>query len=159
MLFCLLNLKGGEWDNKFLYNLGAKTKSLPAGVPRAGESDNFASTFWITNPANHWIGNVAAGAQGPGIWFELLLRQPSSQLEINQGANPKFAKLGTFDSNTAHSNNFRAGITTYQTGYRAPPGTTWNNIKSFKNKGSGLFQHGTNNIYLKGGLLGKFLMP
>jgi len=74
-------------------------------------------------------------------------------LAINQGSNPKTNPLGRFEGNVAHSNNFRAGITTYQTGYRAPPDTTWTNIKSYKNNGSGLFQHGTNNIIMKGGLL------
>jgi len=148
---CFILEDGGEWHNKFLYNLGAKTSSNVLIRPQ--ETDNRPSTFWITNPSNQWIGNVAAGSAGPGFWFELKLRAPSSGLGINEGVNPKILALGAFDDNTAHSNNFRAGITTYESGYRAPPGTTWNNIKAYKNKQSGLFQHGTNNINLVGGLL------
>ena len=149
---CFMLEDGGEWDNKFLYNLAAKTRTVEAKI-RPEETDTNPSSFWITNPTNHFIGNVAAGSQSTGFWFELKLRAPSNALEINQGSNPKTNPLGTFDDNVAHSNNGRAGITTYETGYRAPPGTTWNNIRSYKNKNSGLFQHGTNNIYFKGGLL------
>ena len=114
-LLCFTSYRedGGEWDNQFLYNLGAKTGKLPVDVPRAGETDSFPSTVWITNPHNHFIGNVAAGSAGPGIWFELKLRGPSANLEINQGVNPKYVSLVAFDDNTAHSNSFCAGITTY----------------------------------------------
>ena len=147
-----------EWDNVFYRNLGALTKppvgwNNPAGLIRSGETDHFPSTFWITNPPNDFIDNVAAGSRSTGIWLELKLRAPSSALAINQGSNPKTNPQGKFEGNVAHSNNFRAGITTYQSGYRAPPGTTWTNIKSYKNNGGGLFQHGTNNIIMKGGLL------
>jgi hypothetical protein len=150
---CFMLEDGGEYDNTFEYNLGAKTRALPANTPQAGETDNRPSTFWITNPSNNFIGNVAAGSAANGFWFELMLRGPSASLPINEGANPKTMAQGVFEDNVAHSNNFRAGFTTYETGYRAPPGTTWKNIKSFKNRNSGLFQHGTTNIYLEGGLL------
>ena len=48
---------------------------------------------------------------------------------------------------------FSKGFTTYETGYQAPPGTKWENIKSYKNNEAGLFQHGTTNIEFIGGLL------
>lgn len=123
------------------------------GLIRPGESDHFPSTFWITNPANDFVDNVAAGSRSTGIWFDLKIRAPSSALAINLGSNPKAEPQGKFEGNVAHSNGFRAGITTYESGYRAPPGTTWKNIKSYKNSGGGLFQHGTNNIIFEGGLL------
>ena len=85
--------------------------------------------------------------------FELKLRAPASTLEINQGFNPKSQRLGTFDDNVAHSNRERAGITTYETGYNAPGGTKWHNVRSYKNRNAGLFQHGTSNIHMIGGLL------
>mmetsp|Transcript_27531 Transcript_27531/g.45154 ORF Transcript_27531/g.45154 Transcript_27531/m.45154 type:complete len:385 (-) Transcript_27531:31-1185(-) len=36
---CFMLEDGGEWDNKFLYNLGAKTDSLPANTPGVDFSD------------------------------------------------------------------------------------------------------------------------
>lgn len=147
-----------EWHNVFYRNLGALTKppvgwNNPGGLIRPGESDHFPATFWITNPANDFIDNVAAGSRSTGMWFELKLRAPSSALAINEFSNPKTNPQGRFEGNAAHSNGFRAGITTYDTGYRAPPGTTWKNIKSYKNSDGGLFFHGTSNINLEGGLL------
>jgi hypothetical protein len=144
---------GGEWDNSFIRNLGAKVDRLPQGVPRDGESDFFPSVFWITNPQNEFIGNVAAGSRGAGFWFELKLRAPSSELPINHGVNPKTLPQQTFKDNASHSSGRRAGFTTYETGYLAPPGTKWENIKSYKNNEAGLFQHGTTNIEFIGGLL------
>ena len=65
---CFMLEDGGEWDNSFIGNLGALTKALPSCTPRCGETDARPSTFWITNPANHWTGNVAAGSTGMGFW-------------------------------------------------------------------------------------------
>lgn len=142
----------------FYRNLGALTKppvgwNNEAGLIRPEENDHFPSTFWITNPQNDFIDNVAAGSRSTGIWFNLMLRGPSAAFEINQGSNPKTNPQGKFEGNVAHSNGFRAGITTYDSGYLAPPGTTWKNIKSYKNSEGGLFQHGTSNIIMEGGLL------
>lgn len=106
---CFMLEDGGEYDNSFIGNLGAKVDRLPRGVPRDGESDFFPSVFWITNPQNEFIGNVAAGSAGPGFWFELKLRAPSSELPINHGVNPKTLPQKTFKDNASHSSGFRAG--------------------------------------------------
>mmetsp|Transcript_33357 Transcript_33357/g.49078 ORF Transcript_33357/g.49078 Transcript_33357/m.49078 type:complete len:1022 (-) Transcript_33357:371-3436(-) len=157
---CFVLEDGWERHNKFINNLGARTKSpsvLPGSrdEPRnvVGETDDFPATYWITNPTNHYIGNVAAGSSGPGFWFELKKRSPEKEFGTNINKNPRTGKLGTFANNTAHSNNFRAGFTTYHPGYTAPKGTVWTNTKSYKNKGNGLFFHGTQNIRVHGGLL------
>eukprot|EP00984_Skeletonema_dohrnii_P032163 scaffold25708_cov83-Skeletonema_dohrnii-CCMP3373.AAC.1 len=126
---------GGEWDNSFLYNLGAKTKDM---VPNPVVPDGDASTFWITNTANHWKGNVAAGGNAKAI-------------NQRAGFNPKTNYLGTFEDNTAHS--YHTGFATYWSGYEAPPDTIWTNINAYKNSVNGLFHHGTRNIALIGGLL------
>jgi hypothetical protein len=81
----------------------------------------------------------------------MTLRAPSSELEINHGINPKVLAQKPFKNNTSHSSGFRAGFTTYETGYQAPPGTVWENIKAYKNNEAGLFQHGTTNIEFRGG--------
>ena len=51
------------------------------------------STFWITNPNNYFIGNVAAGCVLSGFWFE----------------EPKQDPVYLFKDNVAH-NNMNAGI-------------------------------------------------
>lgn len=40
---CFMLEDGGEWDNVFYKNLGAKIAALPRDVPRAGETDLFPS--------------------------------------------------------------------------------------------------------------------
>jgi cell migration-inducing and hyaluronan-binding protein len=82
---CFFLEDGIEHDNKFVHNLGILTKCHPeapciptnlaaAGEPRNGTngqnakdilipSDNTASTFWITNPHNTYVDNVAAGSE------------------------------------------------------------------------------------------------
>lgn len=109
----------------------------------------WGSGEWSDFVLSHW--SCAHLTSAPR--FELKLRAPGSTLQINQGFSPKSQRLGTFDDNIAHSNRERAGITTYESGYKAPGGTKWHNIRVYKNRGSGLFQHGTSNIHMIGGLL------
>jgi hypothetical protein len=106
---------GGEMDNRFEHNLGALT-SAAAQVVRAGETDDTnPSTFWISNPMNHFIGNVGAGSEGNGFWFELQteVKPPTFFFPWARDLNPKFLPLLTFRDNVAHS-NYRAGFRKFQ---------------------------------------------
>ena len=49
---------GAEQGNTFLRNLGAVGHGVENRISE-DESDPTPSTFWITNPQNTWIGNVA----------------------------------------------------------------------------------------------------
>ena len=60
---CYLLEDGGEHDNTFRNNLGARTRNSGISI---GSSDNEASTLWITNPQNHFVDNVCAGSQTNG---------------------------------------------------------------------------------------------
>ncbi len=116
---------GGEVGNLFRHNLGVLTK-LPAlgeevrAHDRAFDGDdpdaigsesntNFAfvklpATFWITNPANDFIDNAAAGSEGSGFWM-VVLNAPVGSYNgpaMVPGRNP----LGIFEGNRAHSNSF-----------------------------------------------------
>ncbi|MEM0913759.1 MAG: DNRLRE domain-containing protein [Planctomycetota bacterium] len=61
--------------------------------------------FWMTNPANIWVGNVSAGSEGTGFWFLF----PDSAIGLSaldpQYANvrPDRTNLWTFDYNSSHS--------------------------------------------------------
>ena len=63
---------GIEHGNTIEGNLG-----ILARTPVSGEqvlaSDMRPATFWITNPANTYNGNVAAGSMGVGFWIALPL--------------------------------------------------------------------------------------
>jgi cell migration-inducing and hyaluronan-binding protein len=107
---------GGEVDNLFLRNLGAYTRKVDKQISK-DESDFKASTFWMTNPANVWKENVAAGSQVNGFWLELQskVRGPTRDMPLSQGMNPKKSPLKGFISNVAHS-NVEHGLRSYPFG-------------------------------------------
>src|SRR5690606_15601968 len=69
-------------------------------------SDNTVASFWITNPNNHFIGNVAAGSDSNGFWLSLP-EHPNGQFlgtEISLRTWPRRTPMGEFRDNVAHSN-------------------------------------------------------
>jgi cell migration-inducing and hyaluronan-binding protein len=115
-----------EHGNQFVHNLAILTKCHPDGKPcvptdltlahqsPAGQSakdilipsDNTASSFWITNPDNSYIDNVAAGSEAIGFWFALP-QHPTGAFLGKEGSDkiwPRRTKLREFSGNTAHSN-------------------------------------------------------
>jgi hypothetical protein len=63
------------------------------------------SSFWITNPANEFIGNVAGGTEGTGFWFALA-REPMGESAMEpffNGRNAVDTDLGAFQGNVCHS--------------------------------------------------------
>ena len=60
------------------------------------------SGVWMTNPDNTLTGNHAADANGNGFWLAFPLRTLGLSRQV--GLYPKYMRLGTVESNTAHSN-------------------------------------------------------
>jgi hypothetical protein len=122
---CFFLEDGIETGNQFVRNLGIQTKCHPtlpceptnltdAARGSRGQqsehvlipSDNTVSTFWITNPSNDYIGNVAAGSDQIGFWIALP-QHPIGQFEgteISAKTWPRRLPLGEFRGNVAHSN-------------------------------------------------------
>jgi cell migration-inducing and hyaluronan-binding protein len=115
-----------EHGNRIIHNLAILTKCHPDGKPcvptdlslphqsTAGQlakdilipSDNTASSFWITNPDNTYIDNVAAGSEAIGFWFALP-QHPTGAFLDKPGSDkiwPRRTKIREFKGNTAHSN-------------------------------------------------------
>jgi autotransporter-associated beta strand protein len=116
---------GGEVGNLFKHNLGVLTKLPVFGEevrphdrvfdgddPSALGSESsvaFAfvklpATFWITNPANDFIDNAAAGSDGSGFWMVALAAPVGSY--NGPAMVPGRKPLGSFSGNRSHSNNF-----------------------------------------------------
>ena len=122
---CFFLEDGIETGNRFVRNLGIMTKCHPtlpceptnltdAARGSQGQqsahvlipSDNTVSTFWITNPSNDYIGNVAAGSDQIGFWIALP-QHPIGQFigtEVSAKTWPRRMPLGEFRGNVAHSN-------------------------------------------------------
>lgn len=71
------------------------------------QTDTSVASFWITNPTNDFVDNVAAGSDFYGIWYELKEHPdgPSATIDVCPMGNP----LGTVTNNVAHS-NIRFGL-------------------------------------------------
>ena len=114
-----------ETGNELVRNLGIQTKCHPTlpceptnlapGRPvNNGQSspdvllpsDNTASTFWITNPDNTYIDNVAAGSDSTGFWFALPVHGIGAFDGTERGDNtwPRRTNVREFSGNVAHSN-------------------------------------------------------
>src|SRR6185312_5055093 len=91
---------GSEADGKNFNLAGQDAKDIL--IP----SDNTASSFWITNPDNTYVDNVAAGSESTGFWFALP-NHPTGAFLNQPGSDkiwPRRMRVREFKGNTAHSN-------------------------------------------------------
>jgi cell surface hyaluronidase len=108
---CYFLEDGAETGNTFDGNLGFLTRNADKAQALLPTDTGFpgASTFWITNPANTYRNNIAAGSEGVGFWYGLPEQPtgPSSPSKIAANANiwPRRTPLLEFSGNVAHSNN------------------------------------------------------
>jgi hypothetical protein len=133
---CFFLEDGIETGNQFVKNLAIQTKChptkpcMPTNLAANGESDheyesrnayrqaswsgketllpsdNTVASYWITNPDNVFIGNVAAGSDENGFWMSLP-EHPNGQFldtEISKNTWPRRTRLREFRDNVAHSN-------------------------------------------------------
>jgi len=154
---CFMVEDGMERFNTFSNNLGAKTKKATQLIPNlptknnGDETDESAATFWITNPMNFFVNNVAAGGQSSGFWFELRSRPRGSFSEMytSKEWSLRQMSLGAFKGNVAHSYD-SAGIKTYPHGYVPDNVAVFEDSRSYRNDGNGMFIHNSRNITLSG---------
>jgi cell migration-inducing and hyaluronan-binding protein len=133
---CFFLEDGIEQGNRFVRNLAIQTKChptldcVPTNLAANGEnnytyanrmtvrqvsfagggtllpSDNTVASYWITNPNNHYIDNVAAGSDQNGFWLSLPEHPNGAFLGTEASLNtwPRRMPLGEFRGNVAHSN-------------------------------------------------------
>jgi len=142
---CFLLEDSVETGNTFKRNLVAATEFPLAPLSIGGrpdESDKDPSSFWITNPKNNFIDNVAAGCRHNGWWFELTnhVRGMSASLPEANKLNPTVLPLGIYSGNIAHSNN-GVGMKTYRGAKYQGPGSrqAMHGWKLYRNRFTGLF--------------------
>ncbi|HET9943302.1 MAG TPA: G8 domain-containing protein, partial [Terriglobia bacterium] len=130
---CFFLEDGIETGNEYVRNLAIQIKCHPtkpcvpvnlaangeiSGTPQAirqesfsGKdtllpSDNTVAAYWITNPDNSFIDNVAAGSDQTGFWFSLPMH-PQGQFagtEISKTIWPRRTPVRAFRGNVSHSN-------------------------------------------------------
>ena len=153
---CFVLEDSGEMDNLLSKNLAAVTRKVETKI-RPEETDDVPSSFWLTNPMNSFVGNVAAGSEHSGFWFEMKssVREPTKSSlphELRQ-MNPSRLPLQQFEDNTAHSCS-EHGVKTYPGSGLEPDDTPaiFRNTKSYRNAGNGVFIHNSRNIVVDGGV-------
>jgi cell surface hyaluronidase len=166
---CYFMEDGTEHNNLLEYNLGVATLDPPSGMNLL-PSDVRPATFWITNPDNYFIGNVAAGSQAQGFWFAL--PEHPTGLESNRtDVWPRQTPLGLFTENVAHSNEetglfvddgpnpdgtvdgyYYAPVKTPGNYSSAPVNAFFQNFTAYKQSFLGVWMRGYN-LHLKGAIL------
>ncbi len=104
--------EGSERFNRLYDNLALTTRRPASGMqllPSDNENSELANrspaTYWITNPQNTLVGNVAAGGLGTGFWLIF----PDSPLDVSStlpcvsSLAPRQLPLIEFASNSCHS--------------------------------------------------------
>ena len=94
--------EGAETGNRIHGNLGLLSRQ-PNPADQLIPSDSRPATFWITNPDNSLIGNVAAGSEHFGFWYALPERPIG--MSAGQPNRPSRTPLLAFRDNVAHSNH------------------------------------------------------
>src|SRR5689334_21125623 len=133
---CFFLEDGAEHGNQFVHNLAIQIKChtskacMPTNLAPNGEnsftnenratyraasmsgkdtllpSDNTVAAYWITNPDNVFIDNVAAGSDENGFWWSLP-EHPQGKFEgteISKATWPRRTRMAEFRGNVAHSN-------------------------------------------------------
>ncbi|MCB0141858.1 MAG: cupredoxin domain-containing protein [Caldilineaceae bacterium] len=160
---CYFLEDGAEFDNVLADNLGLKIYR-PAEEDALLASDTVylgPAVFWITNPANHFHGNVAAGSEGTGYW--VALPEHPTGPSANATIWNRRMTLAEFDNNLAHSNgvdglhvdNGPSGDqngdieTTYYAAHADPTDAeseivtvTFSNFTAYKNRNRGVWLRG-----------------
>ncbi len=106
---CYFFEDGAETRNVLDGNLGMGVRRPAEGyrlIPTDG-SHQGPSVFWVTNPDNVLVNNVAASSAGSGFWYSLPEQPtgPSAAIFASANIRPRLTPLGEFDRNLAHSNN------------------------------------------------------
>jgi len=129
---CFFMEDGIEHGNEFVNNLAIQVKCHPtrpceptnlsaegestevrqASAPRGQQSrdvllpsDNTVASYWITNPDNTYVDNVAAGSDSNGFWMSLG-EHPNGAFEGSDDSLntwPRRTNFREFSGNTAHS--------------------------------------------------------
>ena len=125
---CFFLEDGIEHGNEFVHNLAIQTKChtskpcVPTNLAANGSSqlrgngqqskdvlipsDNTATSYWITNPDNTYVDNVAAGADQVGFWMAFP-EHPTGAFEgsdTSKSTFPRRMQIKEFKGNVAHSN-------------------------------------------------------
>jgi hypothetical protein len=158
----------GEADHEYA-NRTAYRQASWSGKDTLLPSDNTVASYWITNPDNTYIDNVAAGSDENGFWVSLPEHPNGAFLDtdVSKKTWPRRTKFREFKGNVAHSNfdgfmfdrNINVDNTFGLTGNSHIPKenpadpnsksveTVFENLTTYKNRNGGIWGRGENHIF------------
>mmetsp|Transcript_52985 Transcript_52985/g.78551 ORF Transcript_52985/g.78551 Transcript_52985/m.78551 type:complete len:1770 (-) Transcript_52985:364-5673(-) len=152
---CFVLHDGGEANNVLEHNLGARTKAIPSTKLLQSATDHTPATFLIRSPRNTLKGNVAAGSDEAGFWFNMQDKVIGNSAPLYPYFIPTETPMIAFVDNVAHSNKGH-GLQTYpgasEIGYSPVETTTFENTRSYRNAQYGMLIHEGQNFLIKGGV-------
>ncbi|MEM9045369.1 MAG: SdrD B-like domain-containing protein [Pseudomonadota bacterium] len=92
---------GAETGNQILGNIVFGTKASESGLPIPTDRDE-PTSYWIENPENILIGNIAGGSEGNGFWIFQHDEVHGLSADLFPGQTGDFTEL-IFRDNTAYS--------------------------------------------------------
>jgi hypothetical protein len=95
----------GEADHEYENRMAYRQASW-SGKDTLLPSDNTVASYWITNPDNTFIDNVAAGSDENGFWLSLPEHPNGAFLDtdVSKATWPRRTRIREFKNNVAHSN-------------------------------------------------------
>ncbi len=195
---CFFMEDGIEHGNEFVSNLAIQVKChttkpcVPTNLAAAGErpdyndraavrengqnstdvllpSDNTVAAYWITNPDNSYIDNVAAGSDSNGFWMSLPEHPNGAFLDSDDSKAtwPRRTPFRKFSGNVAHSSydgfmfdrniapNNTFGVTgSSHTGLEnpadpnsAPVVALFEDLTAYKNRNGGIWGRGEMHLF------------
>ncbi len=102
---CFFFEDADETGNELYGNLALVVLRPPAddAVLASDHSYLGPAGFWVTNPDNDLVGNVAASSKGSGFWYAMP-EHPTGLADHKTDVWPQHTPLGLFLDNVAHSN-------------------------------------------------------
>jgi len=103
---CLPTNLAPNGENRFTNeNRAAIRQASMSGKDALLPSDNTVAAYWITNPDNTFIDNVAAGSDANGFWLSLPEHPQGAFLGTDTAKDiwPRRTRFREFRNNTAHS--------------------------------------------------------
>ncbi|MET1412068.1 G8 domain-containing protein [Roseibium sp. HPY-6] len=98
---------GSETGNLFQGNIGFGTRAADEDEAILRSDIMEVATYWITNPHNDFVGNIAGGSENGGFWYAIgrdFTGLSKGNPLFEGDVSPARQKAGLFDDNAAHSN-------------------------------------------------------
>jgi len=153
--YCFAVTDGSATQNYFYRNLGALVKKTSIRTSPEEPDDKLPAVFYITNPNNSYLENVAGGSEDSGFFFNLdTVITGTNPLAYKSLGAPCRTPLMLFKDNVSHSNR-GMGVRAFPSngGYNPMVPVTFQTTRTYRNRGFGFYFVNGQNLVIDGGYI------